>query len=186
MVGLTHTFRLGDAQARRALSGLGDAGLALGYRLDDAQAQRALAGLVEAGTDMTELMDDIGAAMVTSTQLRFEDGEAPDGSKWTPSIRAREEGGKTLVDSSHLMDSITHSASATQVEWGTNVLYAAVHQLGKTIKPKTQPYLRFKIGDRWSLKKQVTIPARPFVGLSDEDKDVIRERVTGYLREAVR
>ena len=38
--------------------------------------------------DTTPMMDEIGAAMVASTQLRFEDERDPDGNPWPPSIRA--------------------------------------------------------------------------------------------------
>lgn len=46
---------------------------------------------------------------------------------------------------------------------GTNVVYAPIHEFGGVIRAKNSPYLRFKIGDRWVSKKQVTIPARPFL-----------------------
>jgi phage gpG-like protein len=55
------------------------------------------------------------------------------------------------------------------------VLYAAIHQLGGTIAAKDAPYLKFKIGDRWASKKSVTIPARPFLGLDDDDeREIVR------------
>jgi phage gpG-like protein len=46
-------------------------------------------------------------------------------------------------------------------------VYAAIHQFGGVIKAKNVPYLRFKVGDRWASKKQVTIPARPFFPVND-------------------
>jgi phage gpG-like protein len=46
---------------------------------------------------------------------------------------------------------------------GTNVVYAPIHELGGVIRAKNSPYLRFKIGDRWVSKKEVKIPARPFL-----------------------
>ena len=46
---------------------------------------------------------------------------------------------------------------------GTNVIYARIHELGGTIRPKTQQYLRFPIGDSWVTVREVTIPPRPYL-----------------------
>lgn len=161
-------------------------GVTLNVTLEDSAALAALGRLAKAGTELEPLMDEIGAGLVTSTQLRFERGEAPDGSAWTHSIRAREQGGQTLIDSGHLRDSITHAAGPSQVEVGTNVLYAALHQLGGAIKAKAKPRLTFKIGDRFISKAQVTIPARPFIGLSAGDADMVEERAAAFVEEALR
>jgi phage virion morphogenesis protein len=119
------------------------------------------------------MWDNIGASLVVSTQHRFETGTDPEGSPWPQSIRARLGGGKTLIESARLLQSQTHIASDTGVEVGTNVLYAAVHQLGATIRPVAAPKLKFKIGDRWATKSEVTIPARPFLGISNDDETEI-------------
>jgi phage virion morphogenesis protein len=116
------------------------------------------------------MWDNIGASLVVSTQHRFEAGVSPEGSPWPPSIRARLGGGRTLIDTGRLMASLTHIASDPGIEVGTNVLYAAVHQLGATIKPKSAAALKFKIGDRWATASQVTIPARPFLGIDGDDE----------------
>jgi phage virion morphogenesis protein len=134
-----------------------------------------LDGIAARAANPRAMWDQIGASLVASTQRRFEDGSAPDGSPWPPSIRALATGGKTLIDSARLFQSITHEASDTGVAVGTNVLYAAIHQLGGTIAAKDAPYLKFKIGDRWASKKSVTIPARPFLGLDDDDeREIVR------------
>lgn len=133
-----------------------------------------LAGHVARAGNPRGLFENIGMALVVSTQRRFEQGMAPDGFVWPPSYRALAEGGKTLVDSARLMQSITYNASDAGVEVGTNVLYAAVHQLGATIVAKQADALTFKIGGGWVSKKQVTIPARPFLGLDEDDgKEII-------------
>ena len=54
-------------------------------------------------------------------------------------------GGKTLIDSGRLLQSLTHNATDQGVEVGTNVIYAAVRRLGATIKPVTaRPSLRYR------------------------------------------
>lgn len=136
-----------------------------------------LAGRYE---DMSPLMDVIGMALETSTLQRFEDEEAPDGSKWLPSIRAKETGGKTLTDSARLKQSITHKASSDQVEIGTNVIYAGVHQRGATIHGN--PHLRFRLpgGLGFRTVEQVVIPQREFLGISADDEDEIEALIDDY------
>ena len=78
-------------------------------------------------------MDQIGAALEDSTHQRFADETGPDGVKWKPSRRAREDGGKTLTDTRRLENSTTHLAGRLSVEIGTNMIYAGIHQFGGTI-----------------------------------------------------
>jgi phage virion morphogenesis protein len=128
-----------------------------------------------------QMFDEIGASLVVSTQRRFELGKGPDGSPWPPSYRALAQGGKTLLDTARLFQSLTHVASDSGVEVGTNVLYAGVHQFGATIAAKSAPYLHFKAGGRWAKKKSVTIPARPFLGVDDEDEAEILAIAGDYI-----
>ena len=131
--------------------------------------------------DATPLYDEIGAAMVLSTQQRFENSTGPGGSPWPASIRAQTEGGKTLIDSTRLLASITHIPGPNFVEIGTNVLYAAVHQLGAVIKAVNFDNLTFKIGDQFISKPEVTIPARPFLGIDDDDESEILAIIRDWL-----
>jgi hypothetical protein len=59
----------------------------------------------------------------------------------------------------------------TGVIIGANRQYAATHQFGATIRAKNKKALTVPIADgSLRLLKQVTIPARPFLGLSEGDK----------------
>lgn len=145
----------------------------------------ALEQLADRADDKQPLMQEIGAALLLSTQMRFERETGPDGNPWPPSIRARLEGGRTLRDSGRLVQSLTFNASSDQVELGTNVLYAAVQQVGATITAKTGDGLRFRIGDAWITKKSVTIPARPFLGIDDDDRTEIAEITQAWLANLV-
>lgn len=104
--------------------------------------------------------NQIGQILVTSTVDRFERGVGPDGVPWRPSARASREGGVTLVDTARLRGSIAHRASADGVEVGTNVVYAAIHQFGSRAGGKPR-----------------NIPARPYLGVDDDDREAIREAV---------
>ncbi len=133
------------------------------------------------------MFDEIGGYMVARTQQRFDAGTAPGGSKWPASLRALMNGGKTLIDSARLYQSITHNASDAGVEVGTNVEYAAIHQFGGTIHAKTSKGLSWsyktKGGNRpsWARKMSVTIPARPFLGIDSEDEIEILAIAERYI-----
>jgi phage virion morphogenesis protein len=123
------------------------------------------------------LFDAIGGALVVSTQQRFEEEKEPGGDRWPASYRAMADGGKTLTDSGRLVRSITHNATDDGVEVGTDVIYAAIQQLGGIVRAKTKKGLRFRVGGRngsWVTKQSVFIPARPFLGLDAEDEKDIR------------
>jgi phage virion morphogenesis protein len=149
--------------------------------IDDRQVRDAFLHMASAGADLSPAMREIGAALESSTQRRFETETDPDGMRWVQSLRAREEGGQTLTDSARLRNSITWEASRDAVQVGTNVIYGAVHQFGAFIRAKGAGYLKFKIGDRWTSKKAVSIRPRPFLGISAGDRDEIVEILRGHL-----
>ncbi len=142
-------------------------------------ALEALNSLADA--PRTELMDEIGAYGELSTRERFEDGKGPDGTAWKPSARATQAGGQTLVDRARLLSSLTHNASAKGVEWGTNVVYAGIHQFGGKIKAKTAKGLAFRVGGKFVRVKSVTMPARPYLGVSTADAGEIEAIVSDWM-----
>jgi phage virion morphogenesis protein len=138
-------------------------------------------------SDLTDLHDEVGMYLVSSTQQRFEDGQAPNGSYWLPSGRSKEDGGQPLTDRGHLRDSITYDADEDGVDWGSTMVYAAVHQFGALIMPKEPGgYLVFRAGDGFVKVKSVVIEARPYLGLNSEDERVIREIAEEYMAEPLR
>lgn len=123
-----------------------------------------------------------------STLERFKQSRAPSGKKWKTSIRAANENGKTLVLTSQLRNSIQSVSDATGFAVGTNAKHAATHQFGekgRTIRARRKKALRFMVDGQWVLKKQVRIriPARPFLGLSDEDMKEIKATVEDFISQ---
>lgn len=112
-----------------------------------------------------ELLTEIGASLLTSTQRRFEDEQAPSGAPWDPIQRD----GSILRDSGHLYQSLTYVAGQSQVEVGTNVVYARIHQMG----------------GQAGRGRKLTITPRPFLGLDDADRRELMEIVNDYVREAL-
>jgi len=149
-------------------------------------AGEALDRVAAAFDDMTPLMDTIGGDQVTSTQMRFELGQDPDGNHWPPSGRARQKNAKTLIESRRLFDSITHKPSPSSVEIGTNDIKAGVHQFGAIIEPKTANMLTFRASDGSFVSvKRVEIPARPFIGFSEDDRQQAIGTIEDYALNAL-
>jgi len=140
--------------------------------------------------DKKKINEALGEAMRTSTLTRFKLSKSPSGKRWATSIRAQQEGGKTLIKTAVLRNSIQAESDASGFAVGTNVKYAATHQYGdkgRTIMASRAKALKFKIGDRWVSKKKVriTIPARPFLGLSDDDMQEIKATVEDIIGKEV-
>ena len=145
----------------------------------DGEVEELLAKLEQmSGVDKAGVMNAIAEGLRTSTVERFGSEESPEGTKWKPSIRATQKGGKTLTKSTALKTSIKAKADSTGAAVGTNLVYAATHQFGdeRTIRAKKSKYLKFQIGGKWVSvpSVRVNIPARPFLGISEADKEEIK------------
>lgn len=135
------------------------------------QAQAYAGAMLARAQDTQPLMVTIADLGEQSTKSRIERTNlAPDGTKWKPSIRVKTSGGTTLFQYGNLANSFSHEGTATQALWGTNLLQARILQFGGTILPKIKKALRFRIGNRWLTVKKVTIPARAFIGASEQDR----------------
>jgi phage virion morphogenesis protein len=148
-------------------------------RIDSANANRRLRDLMRSVSNPAPAMRDIGAALTESTRLRFHDQKDPRGRSWrghaasTTRQRRRGPGGgsnQILRDTDVLMNSITYKAGSNKVEVGTNVEYAAIHQEGGTA----------------GRGGGVRIPARPFLGVSQEDEAEIIDIMSDYLNRVIR
>ncbi len=189
------------------------AGVHIDVDWDDAEVREALTRMERVAEDPRAVLDEIGAMLVATVARRFETGTGPDGKKWPASARARKKGGQTLVKSGRLRSSITHRADATGVDVGTNVVHAAIHQFGGTIKQKartqTLAFRRAKTGSgayvlRFAARKntrarkagsvrvafaeigarEIAMPARPFLGLDAADRDAVLEIAARALSRA--
>ena len=144
--------------------------------------------LIDAAEDMSPAFKAIAGHLEYAIKRRFETNVAPDGSPWTPSQRAIEDGGKTLVKSGDLERSIISdfgadfAAAGPEMNFGPGI-YAAIHQFGGRITPKEgKRALNTPFGPR----SAVVIPARPYVGLSEEDRSEIQRHVSEHLENAIK
>lgn len=160
-------------------------GLGLTLTYDDLGVRAAADRLRDLGANLrSELFAPIGTELMSSTRARFDTGVGPDGEAWVPSLRAKMTGGKTLVKEGDLLDSIDGLVEDDAVEISTVWPYAAAHQFGATI---TGPNgLAFRLADGGFRRvTSVTLPARPFLGLSPEDVDVIVDLAERALDRAM-
>ncbi|CAH0339576.1 phage virion morphogenesis protein [Rhizobium sp. CECT 9324] len=123
-----------------------------------------------------ELMTAIAALGDSQTRRRIEEEKtAPDGTAWQPNSK----GTSILMETGqHLLSSLAWTSSAEEAEWGATWEYAHVHQDGMVIVPKSAEALVFQIGGQTIHAKKVTVPARPFVGISSDNEREIIDLVT--------
>jgi len=165
---------------------------------DDANVVNALQRLQHAVSNTSPVLKEIGEVLQESTKHRFEASTGPDGEKWEPNSHVttaqhvhrvggtktkdgkfltkkgeqRWDGKKTLIDHGTLMESINAQLiDNNTLGVGSALEYAAMQQFGGS-----KDDFPFLWGD---------IPARPFLGISDEDEDKILSTVHEYLTSSI-
>lgn len=106
-------------------------------------------------------------------------GPAPDGSAWAPNLENRR---PILHRSGALARSIDYAVQGMQAIVGSGLIYAAIHQFGGTILPKAGDRLAFRIGNRQVFARKVTMPARPYIGISADDRAELVQAAVAHLR----
>jgi phage virion morphogenesis protein len=180
------------------------------FTLDDKDALGTLQRLESVLENPRQAYDALGAHFVFSTQRNIETETAPDGTKWRPlSPRTAEKRiGKgrrgyahMLRVSARLFQSISYQVLDRGVEWGSNLVYARIHQLGgdidmpgreatislKNIRKKGNRFV--KLGTRKATERvvsirahQVHIPARPYLGISAYDRQATPQIVIDQIQ----
>ncbi len=128
-----------------------------------------------------KLNDKIAGVLESNVLNRFETQKDPEGKKWAPTLR----GGDILTLNGFLRDSITSNADKFSVMVGTNIKYGAIHQHGGTIKARFKEFLCFDVNKVFAKKKSVTIPARPYLGVSVKDEKDIAEQIQDFFNGAM-
>lgn len=153
-------------------------------RIDDSEVKEAIKGYLARLSNLTPAMKVIGSIVRTSVVKNFEVGGRP--AKWE---KSKKKTGMTLINRRLLMNSINFKAHQDRAEVGTNLIYAAIHQLGgqtaaRTIRPVHKKAL-FWPGAMHPVKSVnhpgSRIPARPFLVVQDEDWTEIRAAVMDYV-----
>ncbi|MES2987671.1 MAG: phage virion morphogenesis protein [Pseudomonadota bacterium] len=154
-------------------------GAAIVSSLRDAQARLS---------NMTPVYEDIGELLIDRTKSRFRTGTAPDGSAWAPKRPATLERYRRAGDgllphpligpSKRLGNEIAKLANADGVEVGSNLEYSGVMQGGAAKGA-------FGADGRGRPIPWGNIPARVWLGISDQDErdilDIVDEHLQGAL-----
>ncbi len=141
----------------------------------EARLRRLAAGM----GDTEPLLEALAAEVESQTRRRIEqEKSAPDGApwpEWSGDYAATRHGGQSLLRSEGgLLDSIQSAVSPDLAETGSNLVYAALHQLGGTADMAPGP---------------AAVPARPWLGISaDDERDldaVIGDHFESFIEEAL-
>ena len=157
------------------------AGAKYRIELDDEVLRRTLRELPERATNLAPALKDIGEHLQESTDRRFDRRESPDGTPWDPvseRYARRKQRGKAapsgrsgdrrpenvLELTRDMRTTLRYQILGDELLFGSDRVYAATHQFGD--------------GSR-------NIPARPFLGLSDENNESIRDILNDHLQSAL-
>ena len=119
-------------------------------------------------SDLSPFWQSVGMYMIKQTMRNFENERSPEGIKWqslSPArIKQRKKRSKKghfkiLSDTGELRRSVAYQAFKNRVIFGSNLIYAATHQFGRG-----------------------KIPARPFLGVTNENKEKALSMLRIYLR----
>lgn len=156
------------------------AGVHFHIEFDDDKAQAGLKKLSAASGDLSPAMRDIGNYLVNTTRDRFHSQQSPDGVPWAPlssatKARKQRNRGKILTEGGALQ-AVVMQADSSSVAIGSPLVYAGTHQFGAA---------RGAFGTMSSGRPIPwgDIPARPFLGLSNEDEGEVGRLVADFLIE---
>lgn len=126
-------------------------------KIDDTEVVAMVDGILKRSQDFTAAMQIIGETALASIQRNFETGGRP--GAWAPlspvTLKSKPNTKILAVKgfAGGLLGSIHPEAGPTKVEIGTNKIYGAIHHFG----------------GKAGRGHKVTIPARPYMMVQDED-----------------
>lgn len=184
-------------------------GIQLTVDLSQDEGRAALRALIGRMEDKLPFYKAVGERLLVSTKSNFEKQAAPDGTPWQTlsrrRIKQREAQKLTPIHilraRGYLAGSINYNVDAGQVEIGSPVEYAGIHQLGGVIQQAARAAKIYRkrgedgsIGRRFVKKSEadvvtdvtiparsIRIPARPFLGISATDEIGILEDAEDWL-----
>ncbi|WP_227656533.1 phage virion morphogenesis protein [Bombella apis] len=149
----------------------------------------ALSRLQTLGKEPQEFLAALGLEMVDRTRQRIDDGVTPEGTPFAPLnplyASGKPSGDPILKRSGSLRNELTSTIQGNSLVWGSNRIYAAVHQFGAIIKPVKAPALVFRMGGDLFKRQSVTIPARPYLGFTHEDRQAAVDTLETFFRRCM-
>ena len=144
-------------------------------KMNSERVQRAIDRLVANVKNLRPAFNEIGEHLIASTRARFDTGTDPDGKKWAANSSvtlARKKGSRPLIgETKQLMRQLSYQSRPDQLLFGSSMEYAAMHQFGGT---------KAQFPNLWG-----DIPARPFLGITAHDENVIEEIVEDEIMRGI-
>ena len=179
--------------------------ISIQVNIDSDELMDSLAALAREGENATPIMRGLAGIMRSSAEDALDMERDPvTGAKWPPLNEAYKRQryadrytGRMLNRTGRMRQSLSVRYGRDYAVVGVGVPYAAAHQFGArtrphVIRPRSAKALRFygRTG-RWVFRKLVrhpgsNIPARPFLGVGEDQKDEMRELIVRQLERAVR
>ena len=140
-------------------------------KIDNKKVEKALLEIAQKTSNLRPLMKNVAGIMADSTEENFEEEGRPkwkDLSEKTKTARKKtgHYSGQILQVSGQLALSVTTQYDDTSAIIGSNKAYAAIHQLGGLA----------------GKNKKTTIPARPYLSLTNVEYEEILSLVENYLK----
>ena len=141
-------------------------------KIDNKDVERKLLELAQKGENLRPLMKNIAGIFASATEENFKNEGRPD--KWTELSEATKKQrtkqkkwpGQILQVSGQLASSISTQYDDESAVIGSNLDYAAIHQLG----------------GQAGKNKKVEIPARPYLKLTDDNFNEILDATKNFLK----
>ena len=142
-------------------------------KIDNNDVERKLLELAQKSENLRPLMKNIAGIFASATEENFKNEGRPD--KWTELSEATKKQrtkqkkwpGQILQVSGQLASSISTQYDDESAVIGSNLDYAAIHQLG----------------GQAGKNKKVEIPARPYLFLTEDDNQEILSECEKYLSD---
>ncbi|MEI7409276.1 phage virion morphogenesis protein [Pectobacterium aroidearum] len=174
-------------------------------KYDITDFERGLGELISRLEHRQPLMREIAAAMHDAVEENFAQQGRPAWAGWSPRYAKQRQGGKILQKRGRLAKSISEYSDNDSATVGTNVIYARIHQEGGTINiPARSQRAYYKqnkdgsVGNRFVKKSKsnfsqwntmgeykITIPARPFLHLTESDVEGMENTAAEYLKRVI-
>lgn len=156
--------------------------------VDDADTLSALQRLYEAAGNLLPVFKNIGEYETQVTKNRFITETDPDGVPWqdlNELYATTKKGPGKLRGETRRLSQIIYQAANDNVEIGSDVIYARIHNEGGVIRPKNASALVFSMGGQIFKVKSVTMPRRRFLGFSDADQVEIQAIIQDHFQDAI-
>lgn len=157
--------------------------------LDDEQTLRSLRHLGQQLAKPAKLYAVLGETLIKTHAERFKSETSPDGKKWkplSPLTQSLKGSSRILKDRGYLSQKLAYNVSDSGLAFGSAEKYAPVHQFGAIIRPKNGRLLHLKGRKGNAFARKVEIPARPWLGVSAQDKRLLLDKAAYVLQRAVK